>query len=100
MELSLTELSGKVNGGNGTPQAFKLLKVIIPASITLLGNGVFTSCNNLMDVTLENIYGWYAMYSLSSSDKTSVTFSNTNKMQNANLIKSTYHDYDLVREEY
>ena len=28
MELSLTELSGKVNGGNGTPQAFKLLKVV------------------------------------------------------------------------
>ena len=32
MELSLTELSGKVNGGNGKPQAFKLLKVVAPAS--------------------------------------------------------------------
>lgn len=27
-EYSLTELSGKVNGANGTPQAFKLLKVV------------------------------------------------------------------------
>ena len=27
-DLSLTELSGKVNGANGTPQAFKLIKVV------------------------------------------------------------------------
>ena len=27
-DLSLTELSGKVNGANGTPQAFKLIKLI------------------------------------------------------------------------
>ena len=31
-DYSLTELSGKVNGGNGTPQAFKLIKLIDPAS--------------------------------------------------------------------
>ena len=31
-DFSLTELSGKVNGGDGTPQAFKLLKVVAPAS--------------------------------------------------------------------
>ena len=31
-DFSLTELSGKVNGGDGTPQAFKLLKVVEPAS--------------------------------------------------------------------
>jgi hypothetical protein len=31
-DYSLTELSGKVNGGNGTPQAFKLIKLIEPAS--------------------------------------------------------------------
>ena len=30
-DYSLTELSGKVNGGNGTPQAFKLIKLIEPA---------------------------------------------------------------------
>ena len=29
---SLTELSGKVNGGDGTPQAFALIKLIEPAS--------------------------------------------------------------------
>ena len=27
-DYSLTELSGKVNGGNGTPQAFKLIKLV------------------------------------------------------------------------
>ena len=31
-EYSLTELSSKVNGANGKPQAFKLLKVVEPAS--------------------------------------------------------------------
>ena len=37
MELSLTELSGKVNGGNGKPQAFKLLKVVFPVSSNVIG---------------------------------------------------------------
>ena len=32
VDYSLVELSGKVNGGNGTPQAFKLIKLIDPAS--------------------------------------------------------------------
>ena len=31
-EYSLTELSSKVNGANGKPQAFKLLKVVTPVS--------------------------------------------------------------------
>ena len=31
-DYSLTELSGKVNGGNGTPQAFTLIKLVEPAS--------------------------------------------------------------------
>jgi hypothetical protein len=31
-DYSLTELSGKVNGGNGTPQAFTLIKLIEPVS--------------------------------------------------------------------
>ena len=31
-DYSLTELSGKVNGGNGTPQAFALIKLTEPAS--------------------------------------------------------------------
>ena len=31
-DYSLTELSGKVNGGNGTPQAFKLIKLVDPVS--------------------------------------------------------------------
>ena len=31
-EISITELSGKVNGANGTPQAFALLKVINPSA--------------------------------------------------------------------
>ena len=31
-DYSLTELSGKVNGGNGTPQAFALIKLSEPAS--------------------------------------------------------------------
>ena len=32
VDYSLVELSGKVNGGNGTPQAFKLIKLVEPAS--------------------------------------------------------------------
>ena len=32
VDYSLVELSGKVNGGNGTPQAFKLIKLIEPVS--------------------------------------------------------------------
>jgi hypothetical protein len=28
VDYSLVELSGKVNGGNGTPQAFKLIKLV------------------------------------------------------------------------
>ena len=32
LDYSLVELSGKVNGGNGTPQAFKLIKLVAPAS--------------------------------------------------------------------
>ena len=36
-DYSLTELSGKVNGGNGTPQAFKLIKLIEPASSNEIG---------------------------------------------------------------
>ena len=31
-DYSLTELSGKVNGGDGTPQAFKLIKLVDPVS--------------------------------------------------------------------
>ena len=36
-DYSLTELSGKVNGGNGTPQAFALIKLIDPASSNEIG---------------------------------------------------------------
>ena len=32
LDYSLVELSGKVNGGNGTPQAFKLIKLIEPVT--------------------------------------------------------------------
>ena len=32
VDYSLVELSGKVNGGNGTPQAFKLIKIVEPVS--------------------------------------------------------------------
>ena len=37
VDYSLVELSGKVNGGNGTPQAFKLIKLIEPASSNEIG---------------------------------------------------------------
>ena len=36
-DYSLTELSGKVNGGNGTPQAFTRIKLIEPASSNEIG---------------------------------------------------------------
>ena len=36
-DYSLTELSGKVNGGNGTPQAFALIKLSDPASSNEIG---------------------------------------------------------------
>ena len=36
-DYSLTELSGKVNGGNGTPQAFALIKLTTPASSNEIG---------------------------------------------------------------
>jgi hypothetical protein len=36
-DYSLTELSGKVNGGNGTPQAFALIKLVEPASSNEIG---------------------------------------------------------------
>ena len=36
-DLSLTELSGRVNGADGTPQAFKLIKVVEPASSAVIG---------------------------------------------------------------
>ena len=37
-DYSLTELSGKVNGGDGTPQAFALIKLTNPASSNEIGN--------------------------------------------------------------
>ena len=37
-DYSLTELSGKVNGGDGTPQAFALIKLIEPTSSNEIGN--------------------------------------------------------------
>ena len=37
LDYSLVELSGKVNGGNGTPQAFKLIKLVQPASSNEIG---------------------------------------------------------------
>ena len=37
VDYSLVELSGKVNGGDGTPQAFKLIKLIEPASSSEFG---------------------------------------------------------------
>ena len=37
-DYSLTELSGKVNNGNGTPQAFTLIKLVEPASSNEIGN--------------------------------------------------------------
>jgi hypothetical protein len=37
-DYSLTELSGKVNGGNGTPKAFVLIKLIEPASSNEIGD--------------------------------------------------------------
>ena len=37
VDYSLVELSGKVNGGNGTPQAFKLIKLIEPVSSNQIG---------------------------------------------------------------
>lgn len=38
LDYSLVELSGKVNGGNGTPQAFKLIKLVEPASSNEIGD--------------------------------------------------------------
>ena len=38
VDYSLVELSGKVNGGNGTPQAFKLIKLIEPVSSAVIGD--------------------------------------------------------------
>ena len=38
VDYSLVELSGKVNGGNGTPQAFKLIKLIEPVSSNVIGD--------------------------------------------------------------
>ena len=38
VDYSLVELSGKVNGGNGTPQAFKLIKLIEPVSSNEIGD--------------------------------------------------------------
>ncbi len=37
-DYSLTELSGKVNGGDGTPQAFALIKLTTPASSNEIGD--------------------------------------------------------------
>ena len=37
-DYSLTELSGKVNGGNGTPKAFVLIKLIDPVSSNQIGD--------------------------------------------------------------
>ena len=36
-DYSLTELSGKVNGGDGTPQAFALIKLVEPVSSNEIG---------------------------------------------------------------
>jgi hypothetical protein len=38
VDYSLVELSGKVNGGNGTPQAFKLIKLVDPVSSNEIGD--------------------------------------------------------------
>jgi hypothetical protein len=38
VDYSLVELSGKVNGGNGTPQAFKLIKLVEPVSSNEIGD--------------------------------------------------------------
>ena len=38
LDMSMTELSSKVNGGNGTPQAFKLIKLVEPASSNEIGD--------------------------------------------------------------
>ena len=37
-DYSLTELSGKVNGGDGTPQAFALIKLLQPVSSAVIGD--------------------------------------------------------------
>ena len=37
LDMSMTELSSKVNGGNGKPQAFKLIKLVEPASSNEIG---------------------------------------------------------------
>jgi hypothetical protein len=37
VDYSLVELSGKVNGGNGKPQAFKLIKLVDPVSSNEIG---------------------------------------------------------------
>ena len=37
-DYSLTELSGKVNGGDGTPQAFALIKLTEPVSSAVIGD--------------------------------------------------------------
>jgi len=38
LDMSMTELSSKVNGGNGKPQAFKLIKLIEPTSSNEIGD--------------------------------------------------------------
>jgi hypothetical protein len=38
VDYSLVELSGKVNGGNGKPQAFKLIKLVDPVSSNEIGD--------------------------------------------------------------
>jgi hypothetical protein len=38
LDMSMTELSSKVNGKSGKPQAFKLIKLVAPASSNEIGD--------------------------------------------------------------
>ena len=66
-----------------------LTSIVIPDSVTTIGWGAFSNCTSLTSVTFEDPNGWYITQTEGATSGTNLTL--TNASTNATYLKSTYY---------
>lgn len=71
-------------------------ELVIPDSVTSIGNYAFSNCSSLTSVKFENTSGWYVSKDSTATSGTSVSVTDTAK--NATYLTSTYYNYYWKRK--
>ena len=71
-------------------------ELVIPDSVTSIGNYAFSNCSSLTSVKFENTSGWYVSKDSTATSGTSVSVTDTAK--NATYLTLTYYNYYWKRK--